>query len=1009
MRTRRRHAVALPLTAVVLAALVLGACGRDEALARGGEAPAAFAEPDETSRTTASDSLYALGMELYGAWEMDSARVVFGAALDEARRTADPAAEARALTRLGLAAWRLGEHAAARRLGEQALALKLEHGLQDQLFDSYNALGLLAWYSESRYAEALERFGRAQELAEAVADTEKLAKVWSNLGNIHTDLGQFSEARRLFPMALEAARRVEDPLIEGRVLTNLGMLAVRTGDPTSAIPYLEEAVVRSREAEDPLGELSAVAHLGTAYAGLGEIGRAIAYLDSAHADARARGQRQEEASDLEQLAELHRQMGDYPEALRLFERARAINLELDLLDEMGGDLRSEAAIHAVVGNLELARRSALEALEIHRQVGARLEILGDLLMLAELSHAAGDTRDATDRLGQAREESDALGARSARSAVALTAARIADREGDGPAALDALREGAAGLVSAGGDVEWEAHALAARAFLRVGTLDSAAAAGRRAVAVVERGRGQLGSGLLRTSYASERAEAYRDLVGILLRLGRDEEAFEVADGSRGRALLEEIAKRGPNGGATGQAPLRELAEEERQMLRSIDTLTLRIAEARGAADAEGVAGRVAELDRLYEELEEKREAYSAALVRAEAGRPGEMALLGGRRPTGSEVRAALGPGEALLQYMVTPERVLLFVVRPDSVWALSSDVPQGRLAAQVRVARELLGRPGAEPDAARSVTEALYEALLAPAFRSGALGGVDVLVIVPDAELTYLPFAALRDPATGRHVAEGHALLHLPSAGSLPALRSRPRATEARGAAVAFAPFPDDLPATSGEVRAFRAALSGSDAVRGRRASEARFREALASASIVHAATHGILNARSPLFSRLELARGDGSRPEDDGRLEIHELLDIPVAASLVFLSGCETGVGAAWGTGFSRGEDYATLARAFLYAGAENVVATLWRVEDEGAAAFAAAFYRELRAPSRSGVASSSEAILHPTSGRPISVAEALVRAQRAMMRDARFSAPYYWAGYRLSGTGTLSGLERP
>ena len=91
------------------------------------------------------------------------------------------------------------------------------------------------------------------------------------------------------------------------------------------------------------------------------------------------------------------------------------------------------------------------------------------------------------------------------------------------------------------------------------------------------------------------------------------------------------------------------------------------------------------------------------------------------------------------------------------------------------------------------------------------------------------------------------------------------------------------------------------------------------------------------------------------------------------------------------------------------NVVATLWRVEDEGAAAFAAAFYRELRAPSRSGVASSSEATPHPTSGRPISVAEALVRAQRAMMRDARFSAPYYWAGYRLSGTGTLSGLQRP
>jgi CHAT domain-containing protein len=107
-------------------------------------------------------------------------------------------------------------------------------------------------------------------------------------------------------------------------------------------------------------------------------------------------------------------------------------------------------------------------------------------------------------------------------------------------------------------------------------------------------------------------------------------------------------------------------------------------------------------------------------------------------------------------------------------------------------------------------------------------------------------------------------------------------------------------------------------------------------------------------------------------------VLGLRVHSPLVFLSGCETGVGAEWATGFARGEDYTTMAQAFLYAGAADVVATLWRIEDEGAAAFAEHFYRGLRRGS---------------------APDALTRAQRALRGDARYSAPYYWAGYRISG----------
>jgi CHAT domain-containing protein len=134
------------------------------------------------------------------------------------------------------------------------------------------------------------------------------------------------------------------------------------------------------------------------------------------------------------------------------------------------------------------------------------------------------------------------------------------------------------------------------------------------------------------------------------------------------------------------------------------------------------------------------------------------------------------------------------------------------------------------------------------------------------------------------------------------------------------------------------------------------------------------------MFSWVETAPGRPTDPGNDGRLEVHEILGLRVRSPLVFLSGCETGLGAAWTTGFAAGEDFATLARAFLYAGARNVVATLWRVDDRAAAELTQQFYRRLG------------------SQGPV---EALTAAQRALLADSRYAAPFYWAGYTLAGDG--------
>jgi CHAT domain-containing protein len=97
----------------------------------------------------------------------------------------------------------------------------------------------------------------------------------------------------------------------------------------------------------------------------------------------------------------------------------------------------------------------------------------------------------------------------------------------------------------------------------------------------------------------------------------------------------------------------------------------------------------------------------------------------------------------------------------------------------------------------------------------------------------------------------------------------------------------------------------------------------------------------------------------------------------LVFLSGCETGLGLGSNSPFEQGSEQGSLAQAFLIAGARNVVATLWRVPDASTAKLAESFYREL--------------------GSGASPDEALARAQRESIRR---QADYTWSAYIPFGT---------
>ncbi|HKW48897.1 MAG TPA: tetratricopeptide repeat protein, partial [Gemmatimonadaceae bacterium] len=144
-----------------------------------------------------ADSLIALGEQIYRREEYDSARLFLLPVAARSRASGDSASEARALTWLGLAAWRLGDYTRAREEQERALKLKLALGLERDLWRSYNGLGLVAW-NEGHLMEATARFGEATAIAERVRDSVGLGSTAGNMGLVYTELGDFDAARNGF-------------------------------------------------------------------------------------------------------------------------------------------------------------------------------------------------------------------------------------------------------------------------------------------------------------------------------------------------------------------------------------------------------------------------------------------------------------------------------------------------------------------------------------------------------------------------------------------------------------------------------------------------------------------------------------------------------------------------------------------------------------------------------------------------------------------------------------------
>jgi CHAT domain-containing protein/tetratricopeptide (TPR) repeat protein len=354
----------------------------------------------------------------------------------------------------------------------------------------------------------------------------------------------------------------------------------------------------------------------------------------------------------------------------------------------------------------------------------------------------------------------------------------------------------------------------------------------------------------------------------------------------------------------------------------------------------------------------------------------------------AEIQRALGPREALLAFQVAPWEDLAGDFGGGS-WVIA--VTRGSVSAhplpgrrELRQAVDLYTGLFEQRDGSEAAPSAhLYRQILAPALDE-LPAGIDRLVLVPDDALHHLPFGALRRGTEAPPLASTHRLSVAPSASLWFGWRRRQaEAVVAQGGAgqggaalVLAAPVaptaaagsvPEGRAAHPGtalpplvharrEGRAVVAALGrGSELARGAAASEALLaRTDLARFGILHLAAHAVTDEAHPERSAVVLAPGGRGRVGEaaegaetggarggsgqNGLLQTAEIAALELGGKLVVLSSCRSASGTVL-----RGEGVMSLGRAFFQAGARTVVASLWPVRDDEAAALFEAFYRHL------------------------------------------------------------------
>jgi CHAT domain-containing protein/Tfp pilus assembly protein PilF len=943
-----------------------------------------------------ADELLAKARQLYTQEGPATALPQFEKALEMYRTANDGHAAAVTLGYIANCQRRLGNLKQALNLAQQALAMKEALGDRGEIGKTHNQLGLIYW-DMADYPSAIKQLEQAIDIGSGLHDTQLEGSALNNLGLVFDERGEYQRSLQQYQRALELHRGSHFERGEGDTLGNIGGIHLLLGRFREALPYYRQALAISQRLGLKPAESDDLGNIALCLEGTGEIDESLATFDRALQIAHEAGLSKEEADWHKGKGSTLVGLGRYDAALAEYGRAQQVYESSELKRELIESLIDTGRLYELLGDATAAEKQFRRALDMAQDIGNGSGVTSSLVALGDLERRRKQY-DAADRYftrvlegtKSAQNQGNVITALIARALndldrkhldpalkSAQAAVRVAKELGDRPAmalasyglgeahrsrgelqqALDQYAS-AENLQKQLHDPElgWQILFGRGQTFEVLGKNDEALSAYQASIAFIEQTRSGISEERFRAGYIEDRFQVYVAMVELLLKLGKPADAFFYSEKLRARAYLDQLGGGVlPGSDSAQQQRARELSQQIRTLRRAI--------EKEYSASEKDRRGQA--LDLFATELDRAEQAYQSLLDNARSALSGKGLL---SVPASAEIQHLLPPDTALIEYVVGKKAVSILTVKAKSVIGTTVPINSESLTSRTELMRGLiLSRSPAWVEPAGG----LQRVLIAPLQRAGYLGSIQKLIIVPDGVLNYLPFAAL-PTSSSMVLGDSFVITYLPAAAALASVGNE----ETRGRALlAMAPSDAHLPNATSEVRNIGQLFPrGSLVITGKGATETLFKRVAGDYDYLHLATHGSLNRNAPWLSSLQLQPDD----QNDGRLELYEILNLKLHARLVTLSACETALGSGYFTDTPAGDEFVGITRAFLGAGSQSVLASLWAVNDESTRALMVRFYQHLR---------NSES------------ADALSRAQREIRRDNRYRNPYYWAAFVLVG----------
>lgn len=831
----------------------------------------------------------------------------------------------------------------------------------------------------SNHELAIQTAQNALALFQSINDREGIANSYLAIGRFNYALDKMDEAAKNDQLSLEIWRELNDTVGEAQMLTQLGYIEGRRGDWLKGFSYLTQAQALLND-PDAVGPMAGIAS-GMGYffneSGLPENGL-IQYQRARDYYLKVPKGEGSYNRQVMNIGYTYFLLDDYEAASRNLQQA------LEYFKSVDGAELNTAECEEHIGQVYLAKDQYDLALQSWLPIPAVYESAGNHSDAAQVRALIGEAYQRLGKIELARTNYEA----------ALKVFRAGD---------DPVRKAA--VAFALGRLE-----------LNQNNYDSAEKYLKESIETTEDIRSGLSSRMLATAFSASVHDRYETYIECLMRKHKEQpgrglelQAFEASELARARSLAA-LLRDTQTKIVTGID--QDLVEKENRLRREIHNTGDQII---SLLATDYKTEQLIKIEKSLADLRQQHQKLTRQLQK--------------QNPHYDQIKETTNYSVQQIQQVIVEDNETMLLEyflgeNASYAWAITRNevrvykLPKADVITEaVKVVYDLLAK---QPDdnTDKSLNKAsgeLAQLVLTPLANQP---NVKRVIVVADGALNYIPFQLLPAPSGNQVLVASYEVVNAPSASILGQLHQeklqRPATTKIlaafgdpvfRSNYALFKNSASDESVAKATERDFEmdsdsrdpskiqplvyskyelknlSEIAGSSVLveSGFDASRAMLEKTdFSKYTVLHFATHGLLNQKNPEQSGFYLSTVDASGHDQDGFITMEDVYNLRVPVALVVLSACRTGLGKE-----VRGEGLIGLTRGFMHAGASSVVASLWKVDDEATSELMKYFYTNML---KKGM-------------RPAAALRDAQNTLRQNPQNPQWQSPHYWAAFTLQG----------